>query len=452
MTQLNEAIARYHRLLESDTYKDLIWVDELQEKMHAHHLASGGRQVSPVLRPHFVTQRQYTNLVKAAEALYGAIDRIERLALSTPALMSRMAMLPAEKMLASVDPGYPYLAVASLLDTHLNNGTLQFVGCTGDAPMGVVYGETLNNLFYDAPPVREFRKKHPLTKVGGTKPLIQSLLKAWKEFGGKKRPNIAIVEFRQPFSNGDNGEHLLLTELFRREGYETEVVSPDQLEYRNRVLRRGNFDIDVVYRRVRVSEFLMRFDLNHPLVRAYRDRAVCVVNSFRSELTQKRAIFDLLTDETVTAGFPATERKAIRDYIPWTRVVGASNTMYHDASVDLPAFIQSNRERLVLKPNDDDGERQTFVGSKLDDSAWERALKSAMRDSYVVQEVTKPALECTFPVHRYGSVEMKDMVVDVQPHAFLGKVNGCSTWLTPAGNNGFSTVSGLAPTFILEAR
>jgi len=41
------------------------------------------------------------------------------------------------------------------------------------------------------------------------------------------------------------------------------------------------------------------------LKRAYRDRAVCVVNSFRSELAQKKAIFDLLTDETLTAGFQA---------------------------------------------------------------------------------------------------------------------------------------------------
>ena len=109
---------------------------------------------------------------------------------------------------------------------------------------------------------------------------------------------------------------------------------------------------------VRVSEFLVRFDLNHPLVRAYRDRAVCVVNSFRSEMAQRRAIFDLLTDETITSVFPTLERKAIRDFIPWTRVVIAGNTAYHESTVDLPAFIQANRERLILKPNDDDGERQ----------------------------------------------------------------------------------------------
>jgi hypothetical protein len=128
MTQFNEAIVRYHRILESDAFRDLAWADTLQEQMRQHHLLSGAHRVSPVLRPHFVTQRQYSNLVRATESLHCAIDRMERLTLSSPALMARMAMLPAEKMLAAVDPGYSYLSVTSLLDTHLNNGTLHVVG------------------------------------------------------------------------------------------------------------------------------------------------------------------------------------------------------------------------------------------------------------------------------------------------------------------------------------
>jgi len=452
MTQLNEAVSRYHRILESDAFKELEWADQLAGKMQAHHLVSGAHRVSPVLRPHFITQRQYSNLVKATESLYCAMDRMERLALSTPALMSRMSMLPAEKMLASVDPGYSYLSVTSLLDTHLNNGTLHVVGTSDDAPAEVISSDTLNNLFFDAPPVAEFRKKTPLTKIEGTGSLLKSLLQAYKQFGGKARPNIAILEFRQGMKAGnESGETLLLSELFRKQGFGTEVVSPEQLEYRNGMLRHGNFEIQIVYRRLRVSEFLVRFDLNHPLVRAYRDRAVCVVNSFRSELSRKQAIFDLLTDDHVTSSFPAAEKKAIREFVPWTRVVSAANTTYGDQTIDLPGFIQSNRQKLALKPNDVDGDRQTFVGSEMDDAGWERALKTAMRGSYVAQEVTEP-LVSTFPLHRYGSVEMKDMLVDVRPHAFLGKVNGCSTFVSPAGKNGFSTVSGFVPTFIMESR
>jgi hypothetical protein len=41
--------------------------------------------------------------------------------------------------------------------------------------------------------------------------------------------------------------------------------------------------------------------------------------------------------------------------------------------------------------------------------------------------------------------------VDVHPHAYIGKVLGCSTWLS-AGVSGFSSLSGLAPTFLIEPK
>jgi len=47
---------------------------------------------------------------------------------------------------------------------------------------------------------------------------------------------------------------------------------------------------------------------------------------------------------------------------------------------------------------------------------------------------------------------MKDMVVHTHPHAFLGKVHGASSWLSVAGSTGFSTLTGLAPTFVLGGK
>jgi hypothetical protein len=451
MTQLGEAIARYHKIIESDRFRDQVWVEELRSAMQQRNLYVSGRWVSPFLRPNFVSKRQYTNLVKAAESLSISIDRVRKLALSSPALMSRMEMLPAEKMLASVDPGYTHSAVTGLLDTHLNNGTLRFLDCSADTPAGLVYGEVLADLFYECGPVKEFRKRYALTKSGGVKQLHAALLKAWKEFGGKTAPNIGILEFRQPFASTQSNEYQLLLEYFQKQGYAAEVVSPEQLEYRGGVLRRGDFPIQLVYRQVKVHEFLIHYDLSHPLVRAYRERKVCVVNSFRSELGQKKAVFELLTDEAITAGFPAAERKVIREYIPWTRVVAAAKTTWHEQTVDLPDFILKNREKLVLRPNDESGEQNSFEGALLDDGKWERAVRTALRAPYVVQErVAAPT--AMFPVKQYGDVEMKEMRIEVQPHIFLGKVQGCSSWLTTAANQAFSSLAGPAPTYIIEEK
>lgn len=452
MTQLSEAIARYHKLLEADPYKDMSWAHSLQERMKAQNLVVGGRPVSPVLRPHFITRRQYAGLVKAVESLSSAIDRIENMAVGSPALLSRMELLPAEKMLAAVDPGYPFLSVTSLLNTHINNGTLRFAQYNPDTPTGVAYGEALADLFYDAGPVKELRKRYTLAKLPGIKFLLQAILKAYKEWGGRnKKPNIGILELRQPFQTAETGENVLIAEYFRNEGFPTEIVSPEQLEYRNNVLLKGRFGIDLVFRRIKVQEFLVRFDLTHPLLRAYRDRAVCVVNNFRSEMAQKKAIFDLLTDDLITANFPAVEKRAIKDFVPWTRMVHTARTTYQDRQIDLPEFILQNRDKLVLRPNDDSTDQHSFRGSEVDDAGWEKALKTAMRNPYVVQEALEPVTEM-FPLLNYGHLEMRQMRVDVHPHSYMGKVQGCSSWLTGIGSSGFSTLSGIAPTFILEGK
>jgi hypothetical protein len=449
MTQVGEAIARYHKLIESGPYIDLGWAQALQEQLKAAKL--GGRAISPVLRPHFLSGREYAAMSKAAETISSAISRVEQLALSTPALLARIQLLPAERMLAQVDPGYSFADVTGQLDSVLNNGSLKFTNHRADAPMGVLYGDTLSDLYYESPPVKEFRKKYKLKKLGGTKFLLSALVKSYKDCGGKqKKPRIAIAELKQPFSGGQ-GDHAQLADFFTKEGYPTQVVSPDQLEYRNGVLRHGEFAIDILYRRIRLQEFLVRFDLSHPMVRAYKEHAVCMVNSFRSEVSAKRAIFDLLTDDAVTAKFPAAERKAIKDHIPWTRIVQAAKTTHNGHTVDLPDFVMKHRAKLILKPNDDSPDQHSFRGSGTDSIGWEKELRQAMRTPYVVQEIADPA-RLVFPLMQYGSLIMKEMQVDVHPHSFYGKVHGCSSWLSISGSQSFSTLTGLAPTFVLEGK
>jgi hypothetical protein len=449
MSQLDEAVVKYNRLLENGANRGLGWAEELHAKMEAAGLSAGGRLVCPFLRPSFISRRQYESLVRTGEALISAIDRMEQMVLQDPALLARLELLPAEKMLAAIDPGYQSFEVTARLDTHVVNGHLHFVQYNADSPTGAGYADRLAELFYDIPPMKEFRKKYALTKVASRKHLLQALLKSYKQFGGAKRPNIAIVEFRPPYHSG-HSEFELFRDLFRQEGYQTEIVSPEQLEYRHGVLRKGAFEINLVYRRLGVQEFLLRFDLSHPLVRAYRERAVCVVNSFRSELAHKKAMFGLLTDESLTAKFPAAERKAIREHVPWTRLVAHGKTTREERTVDLMEFITENRQRLALKPNDDSSDQHIYFGWEMDSAEWDRALKQTARSPYVVQERVDP-VRSVFPLLTFGHLEFREMQVDVHPHAYLGKVQGCSSWLSTP-KSGFTTAAGIVPTYIVEAK
>lgn len=449
MTQLDEAISRYHRILESEPYRDLRWVKNLQDEMEAQQLSAGGRLLCPFLRPNFVTQKQYDNLVKTGEALISAVDRMLRTALASPQLLSRMQLFPAEKMLAAIDPGYEMAEVSAQLDLQIQNGSLHVTQYNADALSGAAWAEGLSDIFYDCPPVKEFRRRYNLTRIGGKKPFLSALLKAYKMFSPGKKPHIAILEFRDPTGRS---EYEIYRDYFRAEGYETELVSPDQLEYRNGVLRSGNFNIDLIYRRISAQEFLLRYTLNHPLVQAYKDRRVCMVNSFRSELSHKKAMFALLTDETLTAKFPINERKAIREHVPWTRVVKAGKTTGREEPIeDLIEYIRLNRETLVLRPNDEYSDMHSYIGYEHDEGSWSRALREAQRAPYVVQDSVKPA-RTVFPLMNFGHLEFKEMQVDVQPQAFLGKVAGCSSYVSSSGAGSYSISSGITPTFIIDAK
>lgn len=450
MTQLGDAIARYHKILEQDRDKHAVWMSELREQMANAHLIVNGRPVTPVLRPHFISRRQYTNLLRTAELLTASIERVRRMAIENPVVMSRIQLLPAEKMLAAVDPGYRLSPVAGWLGAHVNNGSLYTNAAQADLPRGVLDGELLGDIFYDCPPVKEIRKRFKLQKIHGTKPFLASILKAWKEFGGSGKPSIALLETREHIATVEGSESLRLAEWFRKQGFAIEVASPEQLEYRDGALVKGGFPINLLIRGVRAQEFLVRYDLNHPVVRAYRDHRVCMVNSFRTELTRKRSLLALLTDERISAKFPLAERKAIHEAIPLTRLVAAGKTTWGGETVDLLEFIVKNRETLVLRPSEDSGEVHSIEGWKTAASEWSRAINTALRGQFVVQE-RRDDVPVSFPIDFYGDLVYRDLAVEVSSSAFAGKINGCTARVSDP-NSAFSTVRGTAPVFIIETK
>ena len=86
-------------------------------------------------------------MAKTAETISSAMARVEQMALATPALLARIQLLPAERMLAQVDPGYAFAGVTGQLDTVLNNGSMKFSNHHADAPAGVLYGDTLADVY-----------------------------------------------------------------------------------------------------------------------------------------------------------------------------------------------------------------------------------------------------------------------------------------------------------------
>jgi hypothetical protein len=102
-------------------------------------------------------------------------------------------------------------------------------------------------------------------------------------------------------------------------GMECVIDDPRNVEYRNGKLIVGGAPADLVYKRVLISELVEQGGLQSPLVRAVRDRAVCMVDGFRCKILHKKASLAVLRGEENADRFPVDERLAIARCIPTCR-------------------------------------------------------------------------------------------------------------------------------------
>jgi len=220
----------------------------------------------------------------------------------------------------------------------------------------------------------------------------------------------------------------------------------------NLARRTAEVPIDLIYKRVLTSELLMHYGdafFEHALVQAYADGRVCLVNSFRAKLLHKKAIFALLTDQALQSGFPPDERAAIARHVPWTRMLRPGQSSYAGHTIDLLEFVQQQRERLLLKPNDEYGGKGIVIGWESTPEQWDQAIADAVRTPFVVQERVEIAYE-DYPALIDGQLAIGRRLVDSDPFLFGTATQGVLTRLSTVTllnvtAGGGSTV----PTFVI---
>ena len=392
LMDLQTVIAEYHALLDAETARDSY--ERLAAAIRARGMLVGkarDRLVCEVLRPRFIVPAQYVLLKTAARAVGRAIQRVGAAALSDETLLAPYALSPDERVLLAIDPGYPGAALFGRLDGFLapDGAWCWFVEANLESPAGIAYEDALVEDFQALPVMQEFLRGRHVHLFSLWRRLHHTLRQAWEAWGGQGTPTVAIVDFREAVTMP---EFEFLRDRFNEAGTPTLIADPDELRYDGAELyveqdgRRT--PIGLVYRRVLQHEFLARHDLQHPLVRAYADRRVCVVNPFRTKPVHTKLIMALVSDEDGPgwALLDPEERAAVQAHVPWTRLVRSGPTTYQGERVELLDFVARNRERLVLKPNDEYGGSGVVLGWTVSEDQWREALAAAQRAPWVVQE------------------------------------------------------------------
>ena len=409
-------------------------------------LLQGDRVTCPFLRPHILQRVQYETVKSAAETLAGAFEKLAIAALRDPALLALLHLTQAEEELARIEPRYSRLCVSSRLDGFLTAKNFQFLEYNAETPAGVGDQMQLEKILFRLPALRQFLDVTSHWLPQPHKALLLSLLATYREWGGEEvRPGIAIVDWDGvPTAS----EFRILKDYFVAQGYPAVIADPHSLEYNGDYVSVDGFRIDIVYKRVVIHEFLRRFGLDHPLVRAYRRGHVCMANSFRTKLAHKKSTFAVLSDPVYGYLFDPGEIEVIRKHIPWTRYVRPSRTAFHGAEFDLESLILNEQEQFVLKPNDDYGGHGVFLGWESTRQQWQDAVKAAFHQPHVVQE--RVLLEKTSIPAYSDRVYVDELFVDYNPFLFQNEAEGALIRLSASSLLNVTSGGGQTALLVLE--
>jgi glutathionylspermidine synthase len=383
-------------------------------------LVYGARPICCFLSPLVLPRSLYQTIARASQTLASAFERISESALEDEALCNELGLSDQERALALIEPGYHTLCVDSRFDAFLTETGFFFLEYNAESPSRLTNQMLVESILFDLPHMREFLGRNRFWRPQPHRKLLRALLDTYREWGGdKENPSIAIVDWEEV--SGD-AELNILKDYFESEGYLTIICDPQELRYDKKNLSVRGLVIDIVYKRVLISEFLERFDETHPLLQAYVDRKVLVASSFRTKIVDKKAGFAVLSDPRHEHLFTQEQITCVREHVPWTRRIRPGKTMFRGREGDLLDLVRRDRELFILKPNDDYSGHGVLIGEETEKQVWEQTIMRALEEPFVVQERVA-AKKIVMPTYN-GELEWKEMTVDFDPFLFRNEVEG----------------------------
>ena len=427
---LRDGIDQYHALLTDDIAGET--QRQLDDQLKLRGLFFGQRALCSVLRPRFLSPAQYRFLQKRGAIVLQAFRKAHQAALAEDSVLDQFGLMDWERGLVRLRTGFRDASPVSRLDAFFvaGAGGMKFTEYNAETPAGGGYNDVLTEVFYGLPIMRAFLRHWDVQPLPARHNVLHALLDAYEQWSGRRdRPAIAIVDWSDVPTQS---EFLLFQDYFVRQGIPCTIMDPAELTYSGGKLMGPGGQVSVIYKRVLLHELVERGGIDHPILRAFRDGNVCLVNPPSCKILHKKASLAVLSDERNAHLYTAIEQEAIDLSIPWTRVVEERTTLHEQKPVDLLPFIAENRELFVLKPNDEYGGKGIVLGWEVNDSEWADAVKHAQTEPYIVQQRIPLPTEA-FPSMVEDKVVFADRMVDTAPYVAYGdQIDGCLSRLATA--------------------
>ena len=351
-----------------------------------------GKKLFPIfLKPLFVNGSKIQKLKTATNSLLTAVEKFTTLYFTEPELQDLFQLKETEKRLLKIDAGLSKKIWITRNDAFLTDDDLKFIEFNSDSPGGPMYSDIQAEIIDNTPVMQEIRKNWKIHYDRLITRVLETLLIAYHEYCAykklriKPKPYIAVVAGKK---SSTLPEFNLICEWLKSQGYPACVQDPRDLDCDKSgfCTTEDGHTVDIIYRRGWLPDWTNHMDEIKPLLKSYSQGKVCVVNPPHSILGSNKHILGLLQEDRFQFLFDHQEKEAIREHLPWTRLMEQKNSKdWQGQEIDLYQFVRKNRDCLVLKPMDLSGGKDVCVGIASDQSTWESTIEKSTRHPFVVQ-------------------------------------------------------------------
>ncbi len=376
-----------------------------------------GKPIPFLYQPIFFTREDIENFNRIGKILMSIANKVTNRYLVSPEYRRKFKYPKLLEELILIDPGYDINIPIGRFDLFYGGGDrFKFIEINTDGTSGMNEDNIFSNILLESKAMEIMKGRYNISYFELVDSWVEESLNIYNRYDKKvDKPNIAIVDFTE---SGITAEFETFKKAYMRKGYNAVIADPRDLRYRDGNLYYGDFRIDLIYRRIVTVEFIERAKEIPDLIEAYRDGAVCVIGSLRSQIMHNKIIFKILRDEETLSFLSEEERRLIEDHIPFTDEFGGDERVFEK--------VLKNKDDYIIKPVDSFASQGVNAGRDFSYEEWERILRECWNMDYLYQEFIDPYTR-PFVQFEDGEVKVRDFKLNIGVYMYNGEFAGVYT-------------------------
>jgi len=282
------------------------------------------------------------------------------------------------------------------------DGSYKFCELNTDGTSAMNEETPLSDVLMETVAMKHFREKYTIERFELYQSWVDEVTSIYQEFvsnGGEKTdiPYVVIMDF---MSKGSPLEFEEFKKCFLTSGFECDIVSPDELTYKNDHLYFNEKKIDIIYRRLVTRDMMDHYDDLQPLISGIKANKTCIIGSIKSQIVHTKKYFEALYHDEVREHFTQDEKDYIDAHIPYTKALEKDE--HFDEYV-------LNKDKYIIKPIDLYASKGVYAGKEYDSKSWEKMLLESIEQGYIIQEFCEKSVNENLHFDEDGHFEVKEV-------------------------------------------